>query len=88
MIEVAVFAAAVVIAVYLLRPALRHTAVSLGDPRAALEAGRSAALRALHDLDLDWATGKLSDEDYSAQRAALEAEAAVIARRLAEADLR
>lgn len=83
MIEVALFAAAAVIALYLLAPAFRRTAVPLADPRAALQAARSVALRALHDLDLDWETGKLSDDDYRAQRSALEAEAAAIGRRLA-----
>lgn len=83
MIEAVLFAAAAVIALYLLAPTFRRTAVPLADPRAALQAARSAALRALHDLDLDWETGKLSDDDYRAQRAALEAEAAAIGRRLA-----
>ena len=84
MIEVAVFVVAVLVAVFVLVPAFRRTAVPAADPRADLEAARSAALRALHDLDLDWATGKLSDDDYRAQRATLEAEAATVMRRLAE----
>lgn len=83
MIEALFFLVAVLIAAYLLPPAFRRLAQPAGDPRAALEAAREAALRALHDLDLDWATGKLSDEDYRAQRAALEAEASAILRRLA-----
>lgn len=83
MIEAILFAAAAVIALYLLAPAFRRTAVPAADPRAALQAARSVALRALHDLDLDWETGKLSDDDYRAQRAALEAEAAAIGRQLA-----
>lgn len=83
MIEVLFLAVAVLCAVYLLAPAFRATGVAASDPRAVLEAGRTAALRALHDLDLDWATGKLSEEDYRSQRASLEAEAAAVARRLA-----
>lgn len=84
MIEIALFTVAVLAAAYLLVPAFRSEAVASGDPRAALEAARAVALRSLHDLELDWATDKLSDEDYQAQRAALDAEAAVIMRRLRE----
>lgn len=83
MIEALFFAVAVLCAVYLLAPAFRPADVGASDPRAALEAARDASLRALHDLDLDWATGKLSEEDYRSQRGALEAEAAAVARRLA-----
>lgn len=83
MIEVLFLAVAALCAVYLLAPAFRPAGVAASDPRAVLEAARAAALRALHDLDLDWATGKLSEEDYRSQRAALEAEAAAVARRLA-----
>lgn len=83
MTDVAFFAVAVLAAVYLLAPAFRRTAVPPVDPRRSLEAARFAALRSLHDLDLDWHTGKLSDEDYRGQRAALEAEAAAIVRQLA-----
>lgn len=86
MIEIALFVAAALIALYLLQPTMRRTAVPASDTRTALEAGRSTALRALHDLDLDRATGKLSDEDYRTQRAVLEAEAAAIGRRLAAED--
>ncbi|MGH2402846.1 MAG: hypothetical protein ACRDGN_00135 [bacterium] len=86
MIEIALFGAAVLLALYLLQPAMRPSSEPRQDPRAALEAGRAVALRALHDLELDWATGKLSDEDYRAQRAALESEAAAIARRLSAVD--
>ncbi len=88
MTEIVLFVAAVLLAVYLLQPAMGRSPWAEGDPRAGLEAGRVAALRALHDLELDRATGKLSDEEYTAQRGALEAEAAAIARRLAALDLR
>lgn len=83
MIELALFVAAGVIAVYLLAPTTRRAAVPEGDPRAALEAGRAAVLRALRDLELDWATAKLAEEDYRSQRQSLEAEAAAIARQIA-----
>lgn len=82
MIDAALFVAAVLLALYLLAPTRRGAALPHTDPRAALEAARSAALRSLHDLELDRATGKLSEADYLAQRNALEAEAAEAARRL------
>ena len=47
--------------------------------RAALEAARSS----LRDLELDYATGKVSPDDYRALRARFEARAADGARRLA-----
>ncbi len=83
MTEAAFFAVAALAAVYLLAPAFRRTAVPAADPRMTLETARAAAMRSLHDLDLDWHTGKLSDEDYREQRAVLEAEAAAIVRQLA-----
>lgn len=83
MIEAAFFVVAVLAAVYLLAPTFRRTAVPSVDPRTSLEAARFAALQSLHNLDLDWHTGKLSEDDYRAQRAALEAEAAAILRQLA-----
>ncbi len=86
MIEAVFFVAVLASALYLLAPTFHRTAVPTADPHAAIQAARFAALRALHDLDLDWATGKLSDDDYRTQRAALEAEAAAIGRRLAAKD--
>jgi membrane protein implicated in regulation of membrane protease activity len=82
MIEVALFAVVALIAAYLLAPVFRGASAPTGDAHAAAEAAREACLRALHDLELDWATGKLSDADYTAQRAALEAEAAAIFRQM------
>ncbi len=82
MIEATLFVVAVLVAVYVLAPAFRRTAVPVADARATLEAAQAAALRALHDLELDWATGKLSDHDYRVQRVTLEAEAAAILRQL------
>ncbi|MDR7481760.1 MAG: hypothetical protein QN203_04540 [Armatimonadota bacterium] len=74
--------AAMALAWYLLAPTWRRAPVEAGDARAALEAARAVALRALQDLELDWATGKLSDADYHAQRATLEDAAARAARHL------
>ena len=86
MIEAALFVVAALVAVYVLVPAFRRTAVPVADARATLEVARAAALRALHDLELDWATGKLSDDDYRTQRATLEIEAAVILRQLSRVE--
>ncbi len=86
MMEATLFAAAALIAAYVLAPAFRRMPAPAADRRAALEAAQRAALRALHYLELDWATGKLSDEDYRAQRATLEAETAQIIRQIGDAE--
>ncbi|MDQ7840019.1 MAG: hypothetical protein RDU83_03200 [bacterium] len=83
MTEVLFFTVAVLIAAYLLAPAFQSLELPEADPRDALEAASDAALRALHDLDLDWHTGKLSECDYRAARATLEAEASEVFRQLA-----
>jgi hypothetical protein len=49
-----------------------------GDHRAALEAARDAKYREIRDAELDWRTGKLSDEDYREQDRRLRAEAVEI----------
>lgn len=49
-----------------------------------LEAARDAKYRELRDLELDYRTGKLSDEDYGALDRTLRAEAVEILRRLDE----
>jgi hypothetical protein len=46
--------------------------------RAALEAARDAKYREIRDAELDWRTGKLSDEDYREQDRRLRAEAVEI----------
>ncbi|TMK97302.1 MAG: hypothetical protein E6G41_18505 [Actinobacteria bacterium] len=46
--------------------------------RGALEAAKDAKYRELRDAELDWRTGKLSDEDYRAIDRHLRAEAADI----------
>ena len=52
--------------------------------RAALEAARDAKYREIRDAEIDWRTGKLSDEDYRAQDRRLRAEAVEILRELDE----
>ena len=50
-----------------------------------LESARDAKLRELRDAELDYRTGKLSDDDYHALDATLRAEAIEILRALDEA---
>ena len=52
--------------------------------RAALEAARDAKYREIRDAELDWRTGKLSDEDYREQDRRLRAEAVEILHELDE----
>jgi type II secretory pathway pseudopilin PulG len=56
------------------------------DRRDELEAARDAKYRELRDLELDYSTGKLSDEDFAVLDRALRAEAIVILRELDELD--
>jgi len=86
LVESALFVVAALAAAYLVRPVMTPRPVPPADPRVGLEASRAAVMRALHDLELDWATGKLSDLEYEAQRATLEGEAAAIGRRLSGAE--
>jgi hypothetical protein len=51
----------------------------------ALEAAKDAKLREIRESELDYRTGKLSDEDWKAIDAQLRAEAADLLRRLDEA---
>lgn len=83
MIEALLLLLSVTAAAYLLAPAFRPGTIARTDPRAALEHARAAAVQSLRDLELDWQTGKLSEDDYRAQRATLEAELAAVGRRLA-----
>ena len=50
--------------------------------RDALEAAKDAKYREIRDAELDWRTGKLSDEDYREQDRRLRAEAVEILREL------
>lgn len=54
--------------------------------REQLEAARESKYRELRDLEIDYRTGKLSDEDYAALDRALRAEAIEILRGLDELD--
>jgi membrane protein implicated in regulation of membrane protease activity len=81
-IDVIFFLVVASAAAYLLAPVFRRIEVPSPDRDDALEAAQAAALRSLQDLELDWGTGKLSDEDYRAQRAAVEGELAAIVRKM------
>jgi type II secretory pathway pseudopilin PulG len=79
----------VVVVVALVSAPLRRrnteTADAAGsDRRDELEAARDAKYRELRDLELDYRTGKLSDEDFAALDRTLRAEAIVILRQLDE----
>ena len=50
--------------------------------RADLEAARDAKYREIRELELDFRTGKLSEEDFRAQDRALRADAVELLRRL------
>jgi uncharacterized membrane protein len=50
--------------------------------RASLEVAKEAKYREIRDAEIDWRTGKLSDEDYREQDRRLRAEAVEILREL------
>jgi hypothetical protein len=56
------------------------------EDRAELEAAREAKYREIRDAELDYCTGKLSDEDFAATDGALRAEAVEILDRLQAQD--
>jgi hypothetical protein len=79
----------IVIVVVIVGAPLRRRAAAHSDEdnrRDELEAARDAKYRELRDLELDYRTGKLSDEDYGALDRTLRAEAVEILRRLDELD--
>jgi hypothetical protein len=65
-------------------PLRRGEAPEMSDAvrRDALEAAKDAKYREIRDAELDWRTGKLSDEDYRSQDRRLRAEAVEILREL------
>jgi hypothetical protein len=60
----------------------RRGARGVSPERAELESAREAKYREIRDSELDFRTGKLSDEDYAATDGALRAEAVEILDRL------
>jgi hypothetical protein len=69
------------------RPTTREREQSRGeDERAALEAEREAKYREIRDAELDYRTGKLSQDDYERLDAELRAEAVEILESLDDLD--
>jgi hypothetical protein len=62
--------------------------IELEDERIELETAREAKYREIRDTELDYRTGKLSQEDFAATDGALRAEAVEILNRLAALDER
>jgi flagellar biosynthesis/type III secretory pathway M-ring protein FliF/YscJ len=61
-----------------------HDEEAVSAERAALEAAREAKYREIRDAELDYRTGKLSEEDWRALDRELRAEAMDLLRRLDE----
>lgn len=77
------FAVIVALAAFVAAPLYRVQGVEPPDRGAELEARRDALLRALREIEIDHTSGLIPDQDYETQRAAMEAEAADLLRRLA-----
>jgi hypothetical protein len=80
-----VVAIAVLTGAYLAQPMLKHQGFavsSVGHERSTLQASYEQILAALQELELDYAMGKMSEEDYQAQRKRMLASGAQILRRL------
>jgi hypothetical protein len=86
-VEVVIIIVALAVVVWVVSGPLRRSEepeVAEASRRAALEAARDAKYREIRDAEIDWRTGKLSDEDYRAQDRRLRAEAVEILRELDE----
>jgi hypothetical protein len=80
-VEVLIIILALAVVVWVVSGPLRHAEdpeVAEAGRRAALEASRDAKYREIRDAEIDWRTGKLSDEDYREQDRRLRAEAVEI----------
>jgi hypothetical protein len=77
-VEAVVIILALAVVVWVVSAPLRRgerPEVSDAVRRDALEAAKDAKYREIRDAELDWRTGKLSDEDYREQDRRLRAEA-------------
>jgi hypothetical protein len=86
-VEAVVIILALAVVVWVVSAPLRRgerPELSDGVRRDALEAAKDAKYREIRDAELDWRTGKLSDEDYREQDRRLRAEAIEILRDLDE----
>jgi len=72
-------------AVFVLAPLRTGTRASRDEDREDLLRDRETAYRSLRDLDLDYATGKVSARDYADLRARYEDRVLAVLRRLAAA---
>jgi ribosomal protein L32 len=74
----------ILVAAFVARPLIdQHGNSNDSAPADELVARREAVLIELRDLDFDHGTGKVNDDDYTAQRARLVANGAEVLRRLA-----
>jgi hypothetical protein len=86
-VEVVVIIVALAFVVWVVSGPLRRAErpeVAAAGRRAALEAAKDAKYREIRDAELDFRTGKLSEEDYRSQDGRLRAEAVEILRELDE----
>lgn len=74
------------VALFIARPLLERTGLGERRPTRAesLAAEREAVVTALRELDFDHATGKIAEEDYAVQRAALVAQGVALLKQLDE----
>jgi uncharacterized membrane protein len=82
-VEAVIIIVALAVVVWVISGPLRRgeaPEVAEAGDRAALEAARDAKYREIRDAEIDWRTGKLSDDDYRAQDRRLRAEAVEILR--------
>jgi len=84
-VTVALLAAVITLISHPLRLARRGPALQSAE-LAELQAARDSKYREIRDAELDFATGKLSEDDYAAIEATLRGEAIEILRRLDELD--
>jgi uncharacterized membrane protein len=80
-LTVLVLAAVIIVISAPLRTSRRGPRTNTAD-RAELEAAREAKYREIRDAELDYRTGKLSDDDYATVERTLRGEAMEILRRL------
>ena len=83
--EALIIIVALALVVWVVSGPLRHgedPEVATAGQRAALEAARDAKYREIRDAELDFRTGKLSEEDWRALDRELRAEAMELLRRL------
>jgi hypothetical protein len=86
-VEALIIIVALAVVVWVVSAPLRRgeaPEVSDAARRDALEAAKDAKYREIRDAELDWRTGKLSDEDYRSIDRRLRAEAVEILRGLDE----